>query len=712
MAAATTLIGGCVAVGLGLIAYLWHTEPQSAARRSLILFLCAGTVECLCAALQGWTSDASGLAWVHRVRLLAVACMSGPLVEFSLTYARGNYREIMARRRGLVRVAYVLPVAVVIATWTDIATVLVSGEGAPGPLLRLGASAFVLQVLILLSIVFSLMNLERTLRESIGTMRWRVKYTVLGIAVFGTVRVYTGSQEVLYGSLDATFLTLNAFAFLLMCALLFVALRRGRLMSVDIYVSDRVLVHSVTLVLAGLYLLTVGLLASLVEPLGGASSLPFRSFVVLLALLGAGMALLSNRLRQKVHHFVGLHFLRPRHDYRRIWNMFTQRTASVMQMPAFCREAVQVVAQIFEALSVTLWLVDETGSEIRLGESTILDQAAAQEAVPPQSDVSAILTALSRRTEPVDLQQRDEDWARQLLQANPASFKTGQTICIPLRMGGQWLGLLLIGDRINATPFTGEDLALVKTVGEYVGARLLTFRLSNQLLAAREMEAFQIMSTFFVHDLKNLASTLSLMLKNLARHFDDPAFREDAVKTISSTVDKIHLLISRLALLRGKPMLHPAPTDLNALVEEVVDELSGVLSASTHLNPGPLPSIPLDEDEMRQVVTNLVMNASDASTGGGRIDVTTAREGEYATLVVRDEGVGMAPEFVSNSLFKPFQSTKKNGLGIGLFHCKRIVEGHGGRIQVDSEAGRGTAFRIFLPVAATGDVDGNDPDRG
>jgi len=115
-------------------------------------------------------------------------------------------------------------------------------------------------------------------------------------------------------------------------------------------------------------------------------------------------------------------------------------------------------------------------------------------------------------------------------------------------------------------------------------------------------------------------------------------------------------------------------------------------------NLPPLPKILLDQEQMLKVVTNLVLNARDAISTAGEIRIETAQSNGWAILTVSDNGCGMAPEFLSRSLFRPFQTTKKNGLGIGLFQSKMIVEAHKGRVQVESQPGKGTTFRIILPL--------------
>jgi signal transduction histidine kinase len=124
---------------------------------------------------------------------------------------------------------------------------------------------------------------------------------------------------------------------------------------------------------------------------------------------------------------------------------------------------------------------------------------------------------------------------------------------------------------------------------------------------------------------------------------------------------------------------------------------------------GPMPGVELatdlhplrfqvDRDQIRSVVTNLLLNARDAVGPGGRITVTTRQVGESIVLSVSDNGCGISEDFLRNSLFLPFRSTKKNGLGIGMFQSRMIVEAHGGRILVESAQGQGTTFRVSLPA--------------
>jgi signal transduction histidine kinase len=212
------------------------------------------------------------------------------------------------------------------------------------------------------------------------------------------------------------------------------------------------------------------------------------------------------------------------------------------------------------------------------------------------------------------------------------------------------------------------------------------------------MEAFQTMSAFFVHDLKNTASTLSLMLQNLSAHFGNPDFRQDCLRGLSRSVAHLDDLIRRLTLLRQGLVPTKTETDLSELAAQALGEMAGSDGLALVNELHQVPKVMADAEQIRKVITNLLLNAKDAVNNAGEIRVTTLQQNGAVVLTVSDTGCGMSADFMRRSLFKPFQTTKKNGLGIGMFHSKAIVEAHDGRMEVESRPGHGTTFRVFLPL--------------
>ncbi|HTR40827.1 MAG TPA: ATP-binding protein, partial [Pseudomonadales bacterium] len=199
-------------------------------------------------------------------------------------------------------------------------------------------------------------------------------------------------------------------------------------------------------------------------------------------------------------------------------------------------------------------------------------------------------------------------------------------------------------------------------------------------------------------DLKNAATTLNLMLQNLPAHFDDPAFREDAFRGVSKSARHINHLIERLTLLRHELKIKPTEGDFNEWISKLLSDFGKNAGINLVTEFKPLPKVLFDREQLIKVVTNLALNAREAVRNDGQIHVATSQVNGWAVLSVSDNGCGMNSDFVNQSLFRPFQTTKKNGLGIGMFQSKMIIEAHRGKIEVQSQVGKGTTFRVYLPV--------------
>jgi putative PEP-CTERM system histidine kinase len=638
------------------------------------------------------------LKW-QRWELIVMSFVPGVWLLFSLTYARGNHREFLKKWNTVLACAFSLPIFLAVCFQGETVFSIGHPEGEQRWVLPLGLPGLAVTLLLLLGAVVVLMNLERTYRAAVGTMRWRIKFMIVGLGVIFAALVYTTSQMMVFRMVDLSWPVVNSVALLVGCALIVRSLLREGHFNADVYPSHAVLQNSFTVFLAGIYLLIIGMFAKVVAFLGGDASFTLKAFLVLVALVAFSLIALSDRVRLTTRRFLSRHFQRPFYDYRTVWWKFTQGTARRVEQGDLCAETVKLASEIFQALSVTIWLVAENRDKLNLAASTSISGGQTRELELNSAETAEVLEALAARTDPVDLDASTEKWAVALRRLQPDEFrKGGNRVSVPLIAGGELLGLMMLGDRVSGMPFSLQDFDLLKSIGGQIAANLLNIKLSQRLLQGKQLEAFQAMSSFFVHDLKNTASTLSLMLQNLPIHFNDPRFREDALRGVGRTVAHINDLIERLGLLRRELTIQPVEADLNASVTDALKGLPPTPSVELLKELRPLPSVRLDPAQIQNVVTNLVLNAKDAVGSGGQIRVETARQNGWAVLTVADNGCGMNPEFIQRSLFRPFQTTKKQGIGIGMFQCKMIVEAHHGRIEVQSELAKGTTFRVMLPL--------------
>jgi signal transduction histidine kinase len=222
---------------------------------------------------------------------------------------------------------------------------------------------------------------------------------------------------------------------------------------------------------------------------------------------------------------------------------------------------------------------------------------------------------------------------------------------------------------------------------------------------SKQFESFMRLSAMLTHDLKNAITGLLMLVSNMEKRFDRQEFRADAITSLRDATEKLRRIVSRLSeplrSLSGEYRRDSRPTDLVPVIRRVL---------AAHAEP----SVPLYELDVRlppklvatveaerveNVIENLVINALEAmGAAGGRLTVEAGEAGERNVFIaVSDTGVGMSEEFLKTRLFRPFSTTKTRGVGLGLFTCKEIVETHGGRLEVESEPGVGTRFRIVLP---------------
>ena len=638
------------------------------------------------------------MKWQY-LKLIATALLPGIWLLFSLSFARANYKETLTKWRWVILAAFAIPLALV--TWFGHS--LFKGMPALDSrsvwLIRLGWSGYLFYLLFLLGTVIILMNLERTLRNSAGSIRWQIKFMVLGLGGIFAARIYTGSQVLLFQSLNMALEEVNVGALILANVLIVWSLIRARLLNFDVYLSQSFLYNSVTILIIGIYLVAVGILAKLASYLDISQTFLIEALFLFISLLGLTVILLSNKLHQQIKRFVNLHLRRPKYDYRSVWTSFTHRTVSLIGINEVCAPVTKMVAETFGVPCVNIWLLDEAQENLILGGSTVFSQAEARDFVKDRKAVGEFIKAMKDQKMPIDFQQSEMDWAKELRESNPDYFRDIRIrYCVSLLSGNEFLGVMDLNEKLTKEDFTFEDFELLKTIADQAAGTILNIKMSQRLSQAKEREAFQTMSAFFVHDLKNLASKLSLTMQNLPVHFDKPEFRNDALRAISDSVAKINNMCSGLSILRQKIVLQTAETDLNGLVTNTLNTLNGCkVSIKQDLNP--LPKFLMDSEQIQKVLTNLILNANEAIRNGGEIRVATEQKDRWIILSVSDNGCGMLKEFVENSLFHPFKTTKKQGMGIGLFHSKMIVEAHHGRIEVESEEGKGTTFRVFLPLA-------------
>jgi putative PEP-CTERM system histidine kinase len=269
-------------------------------------------------------------------------------------------------------------------------------------------------------------------------------------------------------------------------------------------------------------------------------------------------------------------------------------------------------------------------------------------------------------------------------------------LIIPLANADELLGFVILATARTRVDVNWEVNDLLKTAARQAATFLSQTQATEALLEARKFDAFNRMSAFVVHDLKNIVAQLSLMLKNAERHRGNPEFQKDMLMTVEHSVERMKQLMMQLR--EGtKPVEAPGAVDLAAIIGRIVRAKG---------SQQPVPEVRIEqrltarghEDRVERVIGHLVQNAIDATEETGRVWIRLAGHDGLAMVEVGDTGLGMTPEFVRERLFKPFQTTKSTGMGIGAYESFQYVQELGGRVQVDSVPGAGTKVQLLLPL--------------
>jgi putative PEP-CTERM system histidine kinase len=270
-------------------------------------------------------------------------------------------------------------------------------------------------------------------------------------------------------------------------------------------------------------------------------------------------------------------------------------------------------------------------------------------------------------------------------------------LVVPLLSGADLIGFVILSTPRAAIELNWELRDLLKTASQQAASYVGQLRAAEALLEARKFDAFNRMSAFVVHDLKNLVAQLSLMLRNAERHRDNPEFQRDMLATVQNVVEHMNKLLLQLRT-GATPVDSPSLIDLEGIVRRVV---SGKTDGGPAIRLDLTPAMCTlgHEDRLKHVIGHLVQNAQDATAESGEVSVRLFPDGRMAVIEIADTGVGMSSDFIRDRLFKPFETTKGSGMGIGVYESSHYVTGLGGQITIDSTPNVGTRVRILLPLA-------------
>jgi putative PEP-CTERM system histidine kinase len=671
----------------GFAVYLWHSRHRSgeAGGRAPTLFLAAVLASSLWAGFEAASATLRLLLWPAGAALADLLRYSLWL-PFLVGLVQANRGAQLRSTRASLRNAVAL--ALLAAAFLFVWRVLADQIDEP-------PSKFVLISQLVLALL-GLVLVEQLFRNVEVDLRWYAKPVCIGLAIVFAYDVFWVSESLMFGRLDADAYVARGPVHLLAVPLLIVAARRRYDWIAKLQVSRSAAFHSATLVLAGIYLLFISSVGYYVRYFGGSWGRAMQ-----LSLLFAAAALLvvlmvSSSLRARLRVFVGKHFFSYRFDYREQWLQFTTLLSAGGSPEAVGQQVIRGLANMVECAAGSLWARPDALGPFAQVASWKMPQVTEQE--PAESGLSEFLRSTAWVIDLAQYRATPQRY-KDLVVPNWLLASPEAWLVVPLLVGEELLGFAILARPRARIELNWELLDLLKTASRQAAGYMAQMQATEALLEARKFDAFNRMSAFVVHDLKNIVTQLSLMLKNAERLRDNKEFQQDMLITVESSLEKMRRLMLQL-----REGVAPAGGSAGVELTPIVSRLQSLArNQGRMLETAAHPKLATrgHDERLERVLGHLVQNALDATPVDGRVWLHAERYSGQVKIEVGDSGAGMSEEFIRTRLFKPFSSTKGSGMGVGSYESAQYVRELGGSISASSQVGSGTCVTVLLPLFDT-----------
>lgn len=629
-----------------------------------------------------------------KLSIIGQAVLPPAWAIFAVTFARANHNYFLSRWKTLMGGMAAVSIVFAGISFSSFATLVATAlENNSAPVYVIGQVGRYFNVYLILAFVFIMAQLESTLRSSRGMSRWQIKYIIFGIGSMIAYMIYLSSHALLFSVMRPETMPLTPIVLIITTSMMAVFIIRHKLMDVNIFISRYVIYNSLTVLAVGAYFMAIGLVIYGVKLL----KIPFNSLIIPLFVFVSALAMVivffTSSIRRKIQLFINRNFYSHKYEFRDKWLETTEKISSKGSEKEISDILVELLSGTMGADDVRLWLFDPVMNGFFL---TVKSTATSNEMIGQDHPVIKVIYIVKGPFLFADM--KDDVTADEMEKIKKLAGPEG-VICAPLLADQDLLGFLIQSSDISGEPYRDDDFELLKAITTQAAVQLKNIRLAQNLTSIKEIETFNKLSTFVMHDLKNLTNSLSLISQNARFNMENPEFQKDALRTVDNTVKKMKILIEKLSNVPKGIELKVEMVSLEQVLESAVAKIPQTTSDGVEIvrNIEDLPHVLVDREAMEMVFINILLNACEAM-GKGVITLTSLTWDGRAEIKISDSGPGISIEFLKDGLFRPFRTTKKNGLGIGLFQCKAMVEAHGGSIEVESEQGRGTTFTIKLPL--------------
>lgn len=560
---------------------------------------------------------------------------------------------------------------------------------APGqPVLARWAAHLGLVVLTVLGLVL----VEQVFRSTRPEDRWAIKFLCIGLGGLFGYDFYLYANAALFNAIDAQVWAARGFVAAMVVPLIAVSAARNPEWASPVGLSRSMVFHSASLLGAGIYLLLMAGAGYYLRLFGGTWGDVVQTLFLFASVMLLVLLMFSGTLRARLRVFLSKHFFSYRYDYREEWLNFTRVLTEGQSAEHMSERAVEAMARLLESPGGALWMHEGEAGYRRASHWNWGDIQGTEPAR------SAFARWLAEKQWILDLDEMkirrdlygDLDAPAWLEQADDA------WLVVPLMLHEELLGFIVLKHSLGKVTFNWEVSDLLKVAARQAAAHLAQMRASNELIVARQFESFNRTSTFVIHDLKNLVAQLSLLLANAEKHKHNPEFQADMLETVESAVTRMNKVLAQLR--RGETVADLQSVPLADVLSEAAAS-KRAFKIRPHLDLPPADvCIRAERERLTRAIGHLLQNALEATPATGTVTVRGYQASGQAIIEIDDTGSGMDETFIRTRLFQPFDSTKGAGMGIGAYECRETIRALGGSIDVESSPGRGSRFRLSLPL--------------
>lgn len=555
------------------------------------------------------------------------------------------------------------------------------------------AAAKSVQLLRMIFAIGAIVLVHNLYTVSAPEARWGISLPMAALAATWMYDLNLYTIGYLSGDWPSEFIAMRGLIMTMLVPVFAMATRRNS--NWRIRLSRSVTFQSVSLLAIGAYLFGMVLLATALQLVGGTYVRMAQITLIFAMSLGAMLILPSGKFRAWLNVVIAKNFFQHRYDYRAEWMRFAETIGFPSDAAPFHERVIKSLADIFESPAGLLLTRDD---QSRLVLQARWNWPTAE--IPAYAGNSHTVPFFERSGHILlmdDVREGADEKVDQTAIPQWLYDETRAWTVIPLVHFGRLAGIAILAKPPIKRGLDWEDLDMMRVVGRQLASYLAEATSQEQLTESRQFEQFNRRFAFVMHDIKNLVSQLSLLARNAEKHASKPDFQVDMIETLKSSVGKMNDLLARLSQHSQTRHSTIEAMDVAKTVSAVIHSKRLIYPIESDFSPDLLAMA--DAGRVETILNHLVQNAIDATEDGSPIRVSASRQDDWVAIRVTDKGCGMTEAFVANQLFKPFESTKSDGFGIGAYEARALAQSLGGHLHVDSRLGKGTRMTLLLPAA-------------